>query len=435
MERYTADLLLTCSDEHPQPIPGGAVDVEGGRVVWAGPADQAPPRPEAPVTRIDGILMPGMIDIHCHTPMVLLRGAGEGLPVERWLREVMWPREAKLTPEDVRTGMTAGAAELLANGITTSVEMYFHGDAVARGADDAGLRCLVTAPVIEDEALPRLGSWEEQLEAAAAAVDEWASNPRIEVGIGPHAAYSVSERCLRRIADLARDTGMLVHIHVNEEEWEDGAVRERTGRAATEYLESIGLQAARVLAAHAVWMTDRDIEVFARNRVAVAHCPCSNTKHGAGIARVDDMAAAGLRLGIATDGPASHHRLDLFEEMRTAVRLSRVHRRDAQGFPPERALRMVTAEAADAVDRPDLGRLEEGAWADMLALDAGYPPFHPAAPGGGDPFSRIVWSGSPAAVRTVWVAGRKVVEDGAVTTVDRAALLSEMDQRAQRLAE
>ena len=292
-----------------------------------------------------------------------------------------------------------------------------------------------TAPVIEDEALPRLGSWESQLEEAAAAVDEWASNPRIEVGIGPHAAYSVSERCLRRIADLARDTGMLVHIHVNEEEWEDGAVREQTGRAATEYLESIGLLEARVLAAHAVWMTDRDIEVFARNRVAVAHCPCSNTKHGAGIARVDDMAAAGLRLGIATDGPASHHRLDLFEEMRTAVRLSRVRRRDAQGFPPERALRMVTAAAADAIDRPDLGRLEEGAWADMLALDAGHPPFHPAAPGGGGPFSRIVWSGSPAAVRTVWVAGRKVVKDGAVTTVDRAALLSEMDRRARRLAE
>ncbi len=435
MERYTADLLLTCSDAHPQPISGGAVDVEGGRVVWAGPADQAPPRPEAPVTRIDGILMPGMIDIHCHTPMVLLRGAGEGLPVERWLREVMWPREAKLTPEDVRTGMAAGAAELLANGITTSVEMYFHGDAVARGADDAGLRCLVTAPVIEDEALPRLGPWEEQLEAAAAAVETWASNPRIEVGIGPHAAYSVSERCLRRIAELARDTGMLVHIHVNEEEWEDGAVRKQTGRAATEYLESIGMLEGRVLAAHAVWMTDQDIEVFARNRVAVAHCPCSNAKHGAGIARVDDMAAAGLRLGIATDGPASHHRLDLFEEMRTAVRLSRVHRRDAQGFPPERALRMVTSAAADAIDRPDLGRLEEGAWADMLALDAGHPPFHPAAPGGGGLVSRIVWSGSPAAVRTVWVAGRKVVEDGAVTTVDRAALLSEMDRRAQRLAE
>ena len=434
MERYTAGLLLTMSDEHPQPISGGVVDVDGGRVVWTGPAAQAPPRPEAPVTRIDGILMPGMIDIHCHTPMVLLRGAGDGLPVERWLREVMWPREAKLTSEDVRAGMAAGAAELLANGITTSVEMYFYGDAVAQGADDAGLRCLVTAPVIEDEALPGLGPWEEQLEEAAAAGEKWASNPRIEVGIGPHAAYSVSERCLRRIAGLARDTGMLVHIHVNEEEWEDGAIRERTGRPATEYLESIGLLEARALAAHAVWMTDRDIEVFARNRVAVAHCPCSNAKHGAGIARVDDMAAAGLRLGIATDGPAGHHRLDLFEEMRTAVRLSRVHRRDARGFPPERALRMVTSAAADAIDRPDLGRLEEGAWADMLALDAGHPPLHPVVPGEDDPVSRIVWSGSPAAVRTVWAAGRKVVEDGEVTTVDRGALLSELDRRAQRLA-
>lgn len=434
MKRYIADLLLTMSDRRSQPIPDGAVDVEGGRVVWSGPAGQAPDRPEASVTRIDGILMPGMINIHCHTPMVLLRGAGEGLPVKRWLREVMWPREARLTSEDIRTGMAAGAAELLSNGITASVEMYFDGEAVAGGADDAGLRCLVTAPVIEDEALSRAGPWEAQLEEMAAARERWASNPRIEFGIGPHAAYSVSDRCLRRIAELAGEAGMLVHIHVNEEQWEDGAVRERTGLAAVEYLESVGLLEGQALAAHAVWMTDRDIEVFARNGTAVAHCPCSNTKHAAGAARVDDMLSAGIRMGIATDGPASHHRLDLFEEMRTAIRLSRVHRRDARLFPPEQALWMVTAGAADAIGRPDLGRLVKGAWADMTALDADYPPLHPAAGDEDNPASRIVWSGSPAAVRTVWVAGRRVVEDGAVVTVDQAALLEEMDRRARRLA-
>ena len=167
MDRYLADTLLTMSGDQ-RPIPGGVVDVEEGRVVWSGPANEAPDRGDAMVHRIDGILMPGMVNIHCHTPMVLLRGAGEGLPVDRWLHEVMWPREARLTPEDVRIGMQAGGAELLANGITTSVEMYFHGDAVAGGAADAGLRCLVTAPVIEDAQFDRFGTWQAQLEEMVA---------------------------------------------------------------------------------------------------------------------------------------------------------------------------------------------------------------------------------------------------------------------------
>ena len=433
MERYQADLLLTMSDEHPHPLPDGIVDVEEGRVAWAGPAEQAPSRPQAPVTRISGILMPGMLNIHCHTPMVLLRGAGEGLPVERWLREVMWPREARLTAEDVRTGMTAGAAELLTGGITTSVEMYFHGEAVARGAAEAGLRCVVTGPVIEDAALSHMGSWESQLEETAAARERWNSNPLIEVGIGPHAAYSISERCLRRIAEIAVPAGMLVHIHVNEERWEEEAVRARTGRSPVEYLEWLGLLEARTLAAHAVWMTDRDIETFARFDTAVAHCPCSNAKHGSGSARVEEMLAAGIRMGIATDGPASHHRLDLFEEMRTAVRLARLRVGDAQAFPPADALRMVTSGAADAIGRPDLGRLRPGAWADMTALDVDYPPLRPVVPVEDDPVSRIVWSGSPAAVREVWTAGQRVVSGGEATRVDQRALLAELDERARRL--
>lgn len=435
MERYAADLLITMSDEHPHPVLDGVVDVEEGRVVWSGAAAQAPPRPQVPVTRISGILMPGMVNIHCHTPMVLLRGAGEGLPVERWLREVMWPREARLTAEDVRMGMTAGAAELLTGGITTSVEMYFHGEEVARGAAEAGLRCVVTAPLIEDEAWAHLGSWESQLEAMAAARERWSADPLIEVGIGPHAAYSVSEECLRRIAETAAETGMLVHIHVNEEQWEEEAVRSATGRGPVAYLEEVGLLRARTLAAHAVWMSDEDIEAFARTDTAVAHCPCSNAKHGSGSARVEDMLAAGLRMGIATDGPASHHRLDLFEEMRTAIRMARVRGGDAQLFPPARALRMVTAGAADAIGRPDLGRLSPGAWADMTALSPGYPPLHPVLSVEDDPISRIVWSGSPAAVREVWVAGRRVVSGGEAGGTDHAALLAELDERARRLAQ
>ncbi len=433
MDRYRADTLLTMSGDA-QPVPDGVVDVESGRVVWSGPAAEAPQLPNVTVHAIDGILMPGMVNIHCHTPMVLLRGAGEGLPVDRWLHEVMWPRESRLTPEDVRIGMQAGAGELLANGITTSVEMYFHGDAVATGASEAGLRCLVTAPVIEDEQLARFGTWESQLEEMVATGARWASNDLIEVGLGPHAAYSLSDECLRQIAVVAAETGMLVNVHVAEQEWEDGAVRERSGMSAPAYLESLGLLEGRALAAHAVWLSDDDIKVLALNRTAVAHCPCSNSKHGSGVARVLDLVEAGVSVGLGTDGPASHHRLDLFEEMRMASRVARLRAGDAGVLPASQALHMATAGAADCIDRPDLGRLAPGAWADMVAISATEAALNPVIPEEDDPVSRVVWSGSPQAVRSVWVGGQQVVENGRVTSIDTRSVRVDMERRARRLA-
>ncbi len=434
MDRYAADTLITMSGEA-DPITRGVVDVDEGLVTWSGPASEAPDVPGATIHRVEGILMPGMVNIHCHTPMVLVRGAGEGLPVDRWLKEVMWPREARLTPEDVRVAMRAGAAELLANGITTSVEMYFYADAVARGAADAGLRSLVTAPIIEDAEFDHLGSWEGQLEEMVATRERWASNDLIEVGLGPHAAYSLSDGCLRRVAEIATDTGMLVHIHVAEEEWEDAAVRDRSAMSAPAYLESVGMFEGRTLAAHAVWLSDEDIDILARGQVAVAHCPCSNSKHGSGVARVQDLISAGVRVGLGTDGPASHYRLDLFEEMRTAMQLARLKSGDAGALLADQALRMATAGAADCLDRPDLGRLTAGANADMVVISPETSAFHPVVPGEDDPVSRLVWSGSPEAVSSVWVGGKQVVENGRVTSIDLAATRAEMTRRAVRLAQ
>lgn len=434
MDRYQADLLVTMSAGQ-APISEGVVDVQEGRVVWAGPASEAPERAQVSVQQIDGILMPGFVNIHAHTPMILLRGAGEGLPVDRWLHEVMWPREARLTPDDVRAGMLMGAAELLANGVTTSSEMYFFGDSVARGAAEAGLRCVVAAPVIEDAQLGRMGTWREQLDEMVATRDRWASSELIEVGLGPHAAWSVSRECLEAVGEIARDRDMLVHIHVAEQEWEDAAVRERSGGLpAPAYLESLGVLEARTLAAHGVWLSDEDMEVLARHRVGVAHCPCSNSKHGSGLARVQEMIEAGINVGIATDGPASHHRLDLFEEMRTAIRLARIERGDAAFMPAHQALHMATAGAADAIGRSDLGRLAPGSRADMIQLSPSESALHPVVPDEDDPVSRLVWSGSPRAVRSVWVGGEQVVGDGRVLTVDVDEVRAEVTERARRLA-
>ncbi len=420
------------------PIPDGMVDVgDDGRIVWCGPAADAPEAGADVTTHTTGILMPSLINAHCHTPMVLLRGAGEGLPVDRWLHEVMWPRESKLTPGDVRAGMLLGAAEMLANGIGASVEMYFAGQAMAEAAEQAGMRCLVTPGVIEDPDFTLTGPWPDQIDEMVALRDRWAASDLIDVGMAAHAAYSVSRECLTAIAERAADAGMPVHIHLAEQQWEDAAVRERSGGlAAPEYLESLGLFDGDAIAAHGVWLTPDDIEVLARTDTAVVHCPCSNAKHASGVAPVTEMQTAGLRLAIGTDGPASHHRLDLFEEMRTAIRTARIRSGDAQTFGPAEALRMTTAGAAEVIGRADeLGRLAPGCWADMMALSPSEPALHPVVASEDDLLSRIVWSGSPGAISAVWVAGRKVVDHGRVLTLDVAEAIDEAQTRARRLAE
>lgn len=433
MHRYIADHLLTMSTEDISPISPGIVDVAAGRIAWSGPAPEAPSRTGLTTHRIAGILMPGMINTHCHTPMVLLRGMGDGLPTDRWLREIMWPREARLTPEDVRAGMRMGAAELLLNGVTTSVEMYFYPQSIAEAADEIGLRCTIAAPVIDQAQLAGYGSWETQLDEALEIRAAWAASDRIVIALGPHDP-TLPEACLRQVASTAQETGMLIHMHVAEDRANVAAMHQLSRGSTPAYLESIGILDADFLAAHAVWMTDDDLTMFARNGVSVAHCPVSNTKGAAGVARVVDMQAAGINVTIATDGPASHHRLDLFEEMRMAIRLARVTSGDADDFPAARALRMVTADAADAIGRPDLGRLVVGSRADMVAIAGSTPALNPVVPGEDDPISRIVWSGSPAAISAVWVAGDKVVDQGAMTRVDLPQLTAELTAAATRLA-
>lgn len=432
MDRFVADALVTMEAPDTHPIPHGAVDVEDGAIVWAGPHASAPPRDTALVHRVAGILMPGLVDIHCHTPMVLMRGAGEGLPVDRWLSQVMWPREAKLTPDDVAAGMRWGATELLLGGVTTSVEMYFHSDAMAQAVDEIGMRALITPPVLEDEQLESYGPWQRQLDAVVGLGRAYAEHPRIEVGIAPHAAYSVSNDCMLAIADVSRREEMIVHIHVAEQRWEDDAVRQRTGMGAPAYLESVGILDGRVLAAHSVWLDDSEIDLFASFDVAVAHCPCSNMKHASGVAPVPRMLEAGLRVGIATDGPASHHRLDMFEEMRTAIRLARVSTGDAGALDAFHALWMSTAGAADAIGRADLGRLVAGARADMIAVRP-TSTFGPMVELDEKPAERTVWSGSRESVSDVWVEGRRVVQDSVITSADREEIQAEATRRAARL--
>lgn len=401
----------------------GVLDVVGGAVAWAGTPEDAPPAPDGVVEDLGGLLMPGLVNTHAHTPMTLVRGAGDGLPLDRWLRDVIWPLEARCTEDDVHWGMLLGCAEMLACGVTTTCEMYLHGRTVAGAALEAGIRCMLTPGIFE---LPGGLTWQQALDDAGEVHAGFHGREgRLTVGFGPHAAYTVPDEGLVATARTAAELGALVQIHVAETAAEDPAIPERLAR--------LGVLDGPVLAAHSVWLTDRDLDLYRRCGVAVAHCPQSNGKLGSGVARVADMLARGIPVGLGTDGPASNDNLDLWEEMRLAPLLARAVAGDASLLPTAEALRLATRGGAEALGLAT-GSLVPGMAADVVRVDLADPCFVPATDDR-ELLAHLVWAAPSRLVTDVWVGGRRVVAGGRCTTVDVVEARRQVAGRARRIRE
>ncbi|QNG36654.1 amidohydrolase family protein [Geodermatophilaceae bacterium NBWT11] len=427
LQRFTARAVVV-GDRAGTVVPDAVLDVEDGVITWVGPAADAPAAPEADVLALSGVLTPGMVNTHSHAPMVLFRGQGEGLPLDRWLREVMWPREARLTPDDVEVAMTAASAEMLRHGVTTSVEMYFQPERIATAVRATGARAIVANPLI---GLPGFGTFDEQLQTAVTLAAS--ADPQVEFGIGPHSAYTVPLEVLRDAATAAREHDLLLTVHVAETATEGDELLATHGLSVPQLLASNDVLGGRVLGNHCVHMDDGDLELWREYDVAVAHCPGSNTKLASGTARLRDMLDLGIRVGMGTDGPASNDNLDLFEDLRLAAQLARLRERDATAITAPEAFWLATGAAAAAIDRPDLGQLSVGRRADLVHVDSDDIAFVPVAEPA-DLLTHLVWSVGSRHVRDTWVAGRQVVRDGVSTTVDEAALRAQVQERALRLA-
>jgi 5-methylthioadenosine/S-adenosylhomocysteine deaminase len=399
----------------------GAVAVEDGAIVAVGAPDQVTKSHKEEPRRLEGLLMPGLVNCHCHSPMTLFRGAAEDLPLQRFLQEVLWPREARLTDEDVYWGMTLACAELLRNGVTTSCEMYVHEQAVLQAVLDAGTRCLLTPGVMH---VPGWLDWRERLETVLAFhAAEARRHPRVEVGIAAHAYYTLPPEALEQIAAAARERDALVQIHVGETE-------EEKGHATA--LAELGFLDGRVLAAHCVWLSDEELALFREHDVAVAHCPQANAKLASGVARLGEMLAHGLRVGLGTDGPAGNNDLDLWEELRLAPLLAKLRAGDAAALPARAALALGTRGGADALGLP-VGALEPGRRADMVLLRLDDLAFVPLVEER-DLESHLLWSASSRLVEAVWVEGEQVVAGGRALRVDEERARAEVQERARRLA-
>lgn len=430
--RLRAPVVLPC-DPACSVLRDAVVDIGAdGRLGYVGPAAGAPAT-AAPERRLTGILLPGLVNAHAHSPMTLLRGVGGDLPLLRWLREVIWPAEARLVAADVHAGMVLGCVEMLRAGVTTSAEMYFHGEQVAEAVLTAGSRVILGGPLID---LPGM-DWRQTL----AGLDKWIDadglrfgpGERVELGYGAHSAYMLPAEALPEIAASAAQRGALVQIHVAETAGEDAEQRERHG-SVPRMLAELGVLGDRVVAAHAVHLSDADIELFAARGVGVAHCPGSNAKLASGVARLTELRAAGVAVGLGTDGPASNDDLDLWEEIRLAALLARLATGDATALTAPDALLLATSGGAAALGRDDIGALAPGRWADVVHVSTEDPAF---AGGLGVPdpqlLANLVWAAGSRRVREVWVAGEQVLADGEPTLVDPAEALANARAASTRL--
>ena len=426
-QRYAADTIVTCDANNSVYSPG-VIDVEDGNITWVGNLGDEEER-EIQTHKIGGLLMPGLVNAHCHTPMTLVRGAGDGLPLQRWLAEAMWPREGKMNEEDAYWGMTLGSAEMFRAGVTTSCEMYLFEEALVEAANSSGARLVMTPGVFKSSySDSRLQNFTDFYNRH--------HNPegRITVGLGPHSAYDLGIPACIELAEFARSLDVLLHIHLAETREESSQLESEYGKSIVEILSEKGILEGNVLAAHCVWLNDNDISLLADSNVSVAHCPVSNMKLGSGVAPIVKMLEKGLTIGLGTDGPASNDTLDLWEEVKIAALLARVNSLDATLISPSEVLGMATRKSANAIGLNRVGSLEVGWEADMIRIDTEYSTFTPSTDVN-ETLAHLVWSGSNRSVTDVWVAGSKVLSEGDLVTIDEERALGEVKERAFRLAE
>jgi 5-methylthioadenosine/S-adenosylhomocysteine deaminase len=431
--RLVADAVFTV-DTNDTILAPGAVEVTDGLISWVGDPAQVPPAPGTEVRVLGGVVMPGLVNCHAHSPMTLLRSAGDGLPLDRWLSESVWPREARLEDADVYWGMTLGAAELLTNGVTTTCEQYRHPDPVIDALLAAGIRGVFTPGIFEVPGTPTAPGqrWDEMLAEACRLFDAMDGREgRLHLGFGPHAAYTVPPEGLREIASEAKRRDALLQIHLSETQAECAVVLERHGMSAPMLLADVGALDGRVVAAHAVWLDDDDLAVLSGNDVGVAHCPGSNGKLGAGVAPLQALLEHGVRVGLGTDGPASNDDLHLWDEMRLAALFARAKAGDPGALPSVTALRLATRGGGEALGLP-VGALEPGRPADVIRLRTDDPRFTPSVTDA-ELLGHLVWAGAGYLVTDVWVGGTCVVEAGRCSYIDEERARAEVAQRAHRL--
>ncbi len=410
----------------------GAIAIDGDTIV----AVDTPERVSATFDARDTIaardqaILPGLINAHTHAPMVLYRGLADDLALLDWLNQFIFPAEAKtVSPEMVRVGTRLAVLEMIESGTTTFADMYYFEEEIARATKAAGLRGVLGETIIQfpvaDAKTPAEG-----LQRAERFIRAFKDDPLIVPAVAPHALYTNQKETLIASAELGRRYGVPVLIHLAETEDELTVARDKYRMTPTTYLESIGFWGPRTLAAHGVWVNDDDIAILKRRGVGVSHNPESNMKLASGTAPVTKYLAAGVALGLGTDGAASNNDLDMFEAMRQASFLAKHATHDPTAVPAQTALDLATVGGARALGMANLiGSIEVGKRADLIAVSLGAARQTPLY----DLVSHLVYTTRGDDVRTTIVNGTVLMKDRQLRTLDRAAVLADANRLAQQV--
>jgi 5-methylthioadenosine/S-adenosylhomocysteine deaminase len=413
-------------------LPDGAVAIEGDSIVAVDTSAAIEARFTAS-TRVEAsrqVVLPGLVNTHGHAPMVLYRGLADDLALMEWLERYIFPAEARTVSEEmVRVGTRLAALEMIQSGTTTFADMYYFEDVIAETAGAAGMRGVLGQTIIRfpvaDAKTPS-----EALARAERFIQRFKDDALVTPAVAPHSAYTLDKATLLASRDLAARHSVPLLIHLAETEDEVRTLREQSGLSPTGYLESIGFFAPRTLAAHGVWVSADDIAVLKRREVGVSHNPESNMKLASGTAPVPQYLAAGVALGLGTDGAASNNDLDMFEAMRQAAFLHKLHSKDPRAVPAATVLEMATLGGARALGMADrIGSLEPGKRADLIVVGMARARQTPRY----DPISHLVYATRGDDVVTTIVNGRVLMRDRQVLTLDEPAVLRDAEAFAGRV--
>jgi 5-methylthioadenosine/S-adenosylhomocysteine deaminase len=397
--------------------------INGGKITGILPTEEARQK----YTAVDEInleshaLIPGLINCHTHAAMTLFRGLADDLPLMDWLNNHIWPAEQRwVNPEFVEDGTRHAIAEMIRGGTTCFNDMYFFPDKVAETAVESGIRACVSLIMID---FPT--AWardpDEYFFKGEQVHDKFKHNPLIKTVFGPHAPYTVSDAPLQKIVTLAEELDIQIHMHVHETAFEVTQSVEQHGKRPLQRLHELGLLSSRLMAVHMTQLEKDEIELIAKYGVSVVHCPESNQKLANGFCPVNKLLLAGVNIALGTDGAASNNDLDMLGEMRTAALIGKGISGDSTALPAHTVLKMATLNSAVALGIADkTGSLSAGKDADIVAIDFDcietQPLYHP--------ISQIVYACNRNQVTDVWVAGKQLLKNRVLTSIDEAAVLA-----------
>ena len=410
-------------DEEQAVIKDGAVVVKGHKVEEVGSFDGIAKKYSCPniISGKNRAVLPGLINTHTHAAMVYFRGMADDLPLKEWLEKHIWPAENKwLSPEFVSDATELACLEMLKAGITTYSDMYFFEDASGKAAKKIGMRAVLGAGIVDFPTISGKNA-DEYLGKAEKFIEKWKKDELVVPCIAPHSIYACGPETLTKVKNIADKYNVPIHIHLSEAKWEVEDIEKKYGRRPVEHLHELGFLDEKIIAAHCVWINEKEIEALAKYKVGVSHCIESNLKLSSGIAPVPQMLKAGIKVTFGTDGAASNNDLNILSEMSTAAKVHKAVSGDPTVLAAKTALLMATRWGAEVLGLGEItGSLEKGKAADIIIMNLDKPHLTPLY----DIYSHIVYSSMASDVETVFVNGKLVVANGKLCTADEDEIIS-----------